>query len=31
MAVVREGEHRLTVRDTATGRSAQTWIRVKAL
>jgi penicillin-binding protein 1C len=31
MAAVREGEHRLTVRDTATGRSAQTWIRVKAL
>jgi penicillin-binding protein 1C len=31
MAIVREGEHRFTVRDTATGRTAETWIRVKAL
>jgi penicillin-binding protein 1C len=30
-ALVREGEHRFTVRDTATGQSAETWIRVKAL
>ncbi len=30
-AVVREGEHRFTVRDAATGSSAETWIRVKAL
>jgi penicillin-binding protein 1C len=31
MALLREGEHRLTVRDAATGRTAETWIRVKAL
>jgi penicillin-binding protein 1C len=31
MALVREGEHRLTVRDAATGRTVETWIRVKAL
>ncbi len=30
-ALAREGEHRLTVRDAATGRSAETWIRVKSL
>ena len=30
VAIVGEGEHRLTVRD-ASGRSAETWIRVKAL
>ena len=28
---LREGEHHLTVCDTATGRTAETWIRVKAL
>ena len=31
MALIREGEHRINVRDTATGRRAETWIRVKAL
>ena len=31
MALLREGEHHLTVRDTATGRTIETWIRVKAL
>ncbi len=31
MALLREGEHRLTVRDAATGRTAETWILVKAL
>ena len=31
MALVREGEHHLTVRDAATGRTVETWIRVKAL
>ena len=30
-ALAKEGEHRLTVRDAATGRSAETWIRVKSL
>jgi len=30
-ALVTEGEHRLVVRDRATGRSAETWIRVKSL
>jgi penicillin-binding protein 1C len=31
LALVSEGEHRLTVRDTVTGRTVETWIRVKAL
>ena len=30
-AVITEGEHRLVVRDPATGRRAETWIRVKSL
>jgi penicillin-binding protein 1C len=30
-AVITEGEHRLLVRDPATGKSAETWIRVKSL
>ena len=30
-ALAREGEHRLTVRDAVSGRSAETWIRVKSL
>ena len=30
-AVAKEGEHRLLVRDPATGRRAETWIRVKSL
>ncbi len=30
-AVLTEGEHRLAVRDPATGRRVETWIRVKAL
>jgi penicillin-binding protein 1C len=30
-AIAREGEHKLVVRDPATGRAEETWIRVKAL
>ncbi len=30
-AIAKEGEHRLIARDPATGRTAETWIRVKAL
>jgi hypothetical protein len=30
-AIAIDGEHRLTVRDPATGRQAETWIRVKSL
>jgi penicillin-binding protein 1C len=30
-AIIKEGEHRLRVRDPATGRQAETWIRVKML
>ena len=30
-AIATEGEHRLIVRDPATGRQAETWIRVKSL
>ncbi len=30
-AFAKQGEHRLTLRDAATGRSAETWIRVKSL
>jgi penicillin-binding protein 1C len=30
-AFITEGEHRLTVRDPATGQRAETWIRVKSL
>jgi penicillin-binding protein 1C len=30
-AVITEGEHRLLVRDPVTGKSAETWIRVKSL
>jgi hypothetical protein len=29
--MITEGEHRLVVRDPATGRRAETWIRVKSL
>jgi penicillin-binding protein 1C len=29
-ALLTEGEHRLVVRDPATGRRAETWIRVKS-
>jgi penicillin-binding protein 1C len=30
-AVAREGEHRITARDSVSGKRAETWIRVKAL
>ena len=30
-AIAKEGEHKLVARDPATGRTAETWIRVKTL